>query len=130
MDTYKKLPDSELEVMMVVWNAPGPVNSAYIQAHLSGKREWRTTTLLTFLSRLVEKGFLRCERQGKINYYTPLIARQDYLENESRSMLERLYSGSFQTLVASLYNSRAITQQDLMQLRKFIDEKAGQQTKG
>lgn len=119
----KRLPDAELEIMMIIWEAKEPVTSAYIMKALEGIKTWGTTTVLNFLSRLVERGFLKCEKQGKINVYTVIIQEETYLENESKSFLERLHGNSIKSLMAALYKGKGITKQDLEELQSFIDEK-------
>ncbi len=116
----KRLPDAELSVMQVIWKLPAPVTAAQVQAH--AVQDWKATSVLTFLARLVEKGFLSCERQGKYNLYTVLIDEETYLQEESRSLLERLYAGSVKKLVASLADAGAVTEHDLAELRTFLDE--------
>lgn len=118
----KRLPDSELEIMMIIWEANQPVTSAYISEKLKDKKKWKITSVLTFLSRLTDKGFLTSRREGKINIYSPIIPEQEYLENESKTFLEKLYGNSLTSLVASLYKSKAVSEEDLTQLRRFIDE--------
>ena len=82
---------------------------------------------MTFLSRLTEKGFLRCDKEGRQNYYTPLVARQEYLQSESRSFLERLCGGSVKNLVASLSDAGALSNSDIDELRAFLDAHAGRE---
>lgn len=118
----KRLPDSELEIMMIIWEANQPVTSAYISEKLKDKKKWKITSVLTFLSRLTDKGFLTSRREGKINIYSPIIPEQEYLENESKTFLEKLYGNSLTSLVASLYKSKAVSEEDLTELRRFIDE--------
>ncbi|MDP4152275.1 MAG: BlaI/MecI/CopY family transcriptional regulator [Bacillota bacterium] len=118
----KRLPDSELEIMMVLWEAGEPVSSAYVIEKLKGKRNWKITSVLTFLSRLAQKGFISVEKDGKSNIYRPLIDEQDYLKYENRSFLEKLYGNSVTTFVSSLYNSKEIGEKELDELRRFIDE--------
>lgn len=120
----KRLPDSELEIMMIIWDANEPVTSAYICDKLKNKKEWKTTSVLTFLSRLVEKGFLTCTREGKTNVYTIAVGEQEYLEKESRTFLRKLYGNSVTAFVSSLYSSKAIGENDLAELREFIDHQA------
>ena len=91
----RRLPDSELELMQAIWHCESPVSRTDIEAHMSKERKLAPTTILTFLTRLCEKGFLSVERHGKINCYTPLISEKEYLAQESRSILDRLYGGSF-----------------------------------
>ena len=122
MDKRKRLPDSELEIMMLIWEAPGPVTSAQLCQQLEGTHSWAVTTVLNFLSRLVEKGYLAVRREGKVNHYTPLISREAYIEQEGRGPLGRLYGNAIKTLVASLYDSRAIGEEELEELRRYIDE--------
>lgn len=110
--------------MMVIWGADGPVTSAYVSEKLKDKKDWKITSVLTFLARLVEKGFLESRREGKINIYSPLVKEQDYLGNESRTILEKLYGNSLTTFVASLYRSNTISGDDLEELRRFIDQAA------
>lgn len=119
----KRLPDAELEVMQIVWRASEPVTSSYVQGQAA--QDWKATSVLTFLSRLCEKGFLRCEKQGKINYYTPLVDEESYLRQESASFLQRLHHGSFKNLVASLADAGALKEDDIAELRAFLDGKEG-----
>lgn len=122
-----KLPDAELDIMKIIWSGGGETTSAYIVERLDGKKEWAVTTVLNFLARLVERGFLSVRRNGKTNLYTPLINEADYLESESKSFLERLHGNSLKSLIASLYVGNAITSDDLDELGRFISEKAGEE---
>lgn len=117
----KRLPDAELEVMLVIWKAEGWVNSSYILARLQGKRSWALATLMTVLSRLVGKGFLHCEKEGRNNSYRAAISETEYKENEGKSTLERLFGNSIQDMVMSLYNGRAIDKSDLAELREMLE---------
>lgn len=120
----KRLPDSELEIMMIIWEAKEPVPSAYLMEKLEGEKEWATTTVLNFLARLVDRGFLKVEKHGRINIYSPLIAEKDYIEIESRSFLERLHKSSLKSFVAALYDGSTISSKDAEELKNYIDELA------
>lgn len=120
--SIRRLPDSELEIMKIMWEANEPVTSAYISEKLKGKKDWKITSILTFLARLTEKGFVECKREGKINIYRPLISEQEYLERESKSILEKLYNNSLTNFVATLYSSNAISEKELRELQEFIDK--------
>jgi BlaI family penicillinase repressor len=118
----KRLPDSELEIMMILWGADKPVTSAYVCEQLKDKRKWKVTSVLTFLARLAEKGFVSSTRQGKANIYMVVIGEQEYLESEGKSVLEKLYGNSLTALVSALYKSNAINDDDLVELQQFIDK--------
>ena len=121
----KKLGDAELEIMLAVWEAGEPVPSSYVQEKLRGRRDWALPSILTSLSRLVDKGFLSCQKRGKSNWYHPLVSEKDYKAAEGRGLIDRLYGGSFTGMVASLCNGRAIDEDDLAQLRRYLDTLEG-----
>lgn len=118
----KRLGDGELEIMLAIWGAEEPVSSTYVQEKLKGRRNWALPAIITAMNRLVEKEFLAVEKQGRVNYYRPLIAERDYKASESRGLLDRLYGSSFKGLVASLYDGQAIGKAELDDLRQFLDE--------
>ncbi len=60
----KKLSDAELDIMLAIWQSPPPVQRADLEEQLRS-HNWADTTLLTLLSKLVEKGYLSVERQGR-----------------------------------------------------------------
>ncbi len=122
METIKRLPGSELELMMIIWEAGQPVSSAYIMEKLAGEKSWANTTVLNFLSRLVERGFLQISKQGRFNYYKPLVDENEYLQEESKSFLEKMHKSSLKSLVAALYDGDAISKEDLEELRKYVEE--------
>lgn len=119
MKMGKRLPDAELEVMQAIWSLEPPVTAAAVQQRVN--KEWKATSVLTFLSRLCDKGFLSCEKEGRQNYYMPLITREAYLQRESTSFVKRLCGGSVRNLVASLSDAGALTEQDIEDLRAFLD---------
>ena len=121
----KKLGDAELEIMLAVWEAGEPVPSSYVQEKLRGRRDWALPSILTSLSRLVDKGFLSCQKRGKSNWYHPLVSEKDYKAAEGRGLINRLYGGSFTGMVASLCDGRAIDEDDLAQLRQYLDTLEG-----
>lgn len=122
-EIIKRLPDAELKIMMIIWEAESRVTSSYIMEKLKGEETWGQTTVLNFLSRLVDRGFLKREKEGKSNLYTPLIEEEIYLESESKSFLERLHGNSIKSLVSALYKGKALTKGDLKELQAFIEEK-------
>ena len=123
-NAIKKLPDSELEAMLAVWRAEPPVRGSEIAAALGESRGWNKSTVFTLLLRLVEKGFLFCEKEGKNNLYRPLVSEEDYRARESRSMLDRFYAGSLKNFVAAFCSEEPLSRSDLEELRRLVDEKA------
>ena len=97
---HKTLPNSELELMMILWKAGRPMTRVEIEENLPAKRELSKTTILSFLSRLEEKGFVRVEKKGRNNCYFPIVRESDYLKQESGSILAKLYGSSVKKFVA------------------------------
>ena len=122
----KHLGDAELEIMLAVWNADGPVQSACVQQKLRISRNWTLPAVITSMNRLVEKGFLTCRKEGRCNLYSALISEQAYKAAEGRSVLDRLYGGSFTGMTAALYDGKAIEKKDLEELRQYLDQLEGE----
>ena len=122
-----RLPDAELEIMKIIWNCGGNATSFQISQKLEGKKEWAVTTVLNFLARMVDRGFLTVHRSGKVNTYTAIVDEQEYLEMESRSFLERFHGNSLKSLMAALYSGEVISHDDIEELKRFIDEKTDEE---
>lgn len=119
----KKLPDAEFELMRIIWSNPSPISTNQIISHLGDATRWKPQTVLTLLSRLIERGFLASQRQGKERMYTPSISREDYLAFESSQFMTRFHEGSFVSLVNTLYEGNRMTPDDLQEIRKWLQEK-------
>ncbi len=116
-----KIPDTELEIMQVIWNNPTPITTSQVKKILEEERPWSVGALQTLLNRLIDRGFLKGEMRGKSKTYTPLVDERDYLVLESRSFLKRLSGNSITRLVTSLYDSKSISDEDLDELNAFIE---------
>lgn len=119
-----KLPDAELEVMKAIWHNETPISTTQIKEYLDKTRPWNVNALLTLLDRLIGRGFLTSYKQGKRRYYEILVEEKDYVAKENKSFLEKINGNSITRLVTSLYDSKAITNEDLDELAAFIEEKA------
>lgn len=123
LELLKKLPDSEVELMKIIWANPSPISTNQIMAQLEAGRDWKPQTVLTLLTRLIERGYLRSQRQGKERIYYPLVKREEYVAFESGSFMERFHHNSFVSLMNTLYAGNRITEQDLDELKKWLDSK-------
>ena len=117
----RRLPDSELEIMQVVWQKEPPVSRIEIEETMKGDHTLAAPTILTLLTRLCEKGFLQMEKQGRANAYTPLISQKAYLASESRNLLDKLYGGSIKTFANALCDS-GISKDELKELRELLEK--------
>ena len=114
--------EAELEVMKVIWREKRAVTSLDICEAFETKG-WKKTTIGTFLSRLVEKGALCAEKQGKLFYYTPTISQRDYRRSQTKNLISSLYGGSIKDFAVSLFEEQSISDEELEELRAiFIDK--------
>ena len=119
MEKIKRLPDSELDIMLAVWEAGEHATAPQIMDAL--ERPLTASALHSYLKRLEEKGFLFCGKGGRTNVYTPLVGREEYEQREGKSVLGKLYAGSLSRFAAALYDGGALSQEDLRELREFLD---------
>lgn len=118
--TIRRLPDSELEVMQAIWSCEPPVARAEISEILKDSRPMALTTLLTLLTRLSEKGFIKIKKEGRSARYIPLVEKKDYLAQQSRSFLQKVCGGSLPAFAAALCDS-GLTKEELSQLRELLE---------
>ncbi len=119
----KRLPDSELEIMMIIWDLNRPVTRAQIEEQMGEGKKPAPTTVLSFLSRLQEKGFLEVSKSGKNNVYNALVDKEDYMRAESRNILKRLFHNSAKNFLAALYDGDNLSDSELKELEDYINEK-------
>ena len=118
----KRLPDTELEVMKALWASGPDTTRAQLEQSLEAFH-WAPNTINTYLTRLVEKGFVSVRREGKTNLYTPLVGREEYLAFDSRAVLDRLY-GTPRTFVAALARD-GLDRGELEELQALLEELKG-----
>ena len=83
--SMKKLSNAEFEIMKTVWANKPPVAANTIAEHIQNQKKWETKTIVSLVTRLVERGFLRAENQ----MYHPQIAREEYLRFETGDFTKR-----------------------------------------
>ncbi|HSH35408.1 BlaI/MecI/CopY family transcriptional regulator [Schnuerera sp.] len=118
----KKLGEAEFEIMQVIWSANRPLKANSILEELKEKRKWALSTLMSSLSRLEKKGFINIDRTKRYNLYTAVVSEEDYKSKESRTFLKKIYNNSLPSLVVNLYNSKAIDDEDLSELKELIEK--------
>lgn len=118
-----KIPQSELEVMKVIWKSKESISSRDIIDILKEKTGWKRTTTLTLLAKLVQKEFLSAEKIKLRTYYTPLISKKDYLELETKYFFTNIHDSSLKSLITALHDNNEITAGDLEDLESWIKSK-------
>lgn len=117
-----RLPDSELDIMLILWHNNPPMSRIEIERIMNQKKPLAPTTILSLLSRLEKKNFVSVVKEGKTNLYTPLVSQEEYRQNESKNVLERLYGNSLKKFVNSLYQGKKMNREDIRELSDFLQE--------
>lgn len=115
----KTITESEYEIMKVLWENSGAMGLGEIMSTLGDK--WARNTVGTLLVRLAEKGVIGVKKQGKTNLYYAILKEKDYSISETKSFLSKLYKGSVGNLVASLFESKELSEDEIESLRRIIN---------
>ena len=121
MKPLPQISEAEFEVMKIVWNH-APVSTNEITERLVKTTAWSPRTIQTLVRRLVNKGVLTYEKQGRVFVYTPLVEEQAYLNQESHSFLNRFYGGEITAMLSACIENDQLSREDLQKLRSLLDE--------
>ena len=116
-----QLPDSEFAVIEMLWTQ-APQTAEDLIASLGAARGWQSSTVKTLLARLVKKGALRFERDGRRFLYWPAWERDAYVHKVSRNFLDTLFEGRLTPLVAHLSRHRTLSSADRQALAELLQE--------
>jgi BlaI family transcriptional regulator, penicillinase repressor len=116
-----KISTAESVVMGALWTRE-PLSAEDIAAQVAEGQGWTEATVKTLINRLLNKGAIGAERDGRRYLYRPLVARDAYLEAESQGLLDRLFDGRLAPLVSHLSQSRKLTPEDIAELKRLIEE--------
>lgn len=108
--------------MVALWDCGKAATRRQIAAKLPAECHWADTTLLNFLLRLEKKSFVRTEKQGNKNLYTPLVRRLTYCGAVSEAHLQTLYGGDLRRLVRALADTDRIGYADIERLLRWLGE--------
>jgi predicted transcriptional regulator len=113
---------AELEVLKVLWEE-GPSTVRDVLNHLHNrKRKVAYTTVLTFLTRLEQKGYVRSDRSQLAYVYSAKVSRERVSRSRLRSLLRELYDGAAAPLVLQLVREERFSREDIEQLQQLIEE--------
>jgi BlaI family penicillinase repressor len=115
----ERISEAELAVMEVLW-AESPLTALDVASRIAPARDWSDRTIKTLLARLLAKGVLAHEEDGRRYLYRPLVARSDYVTGESQRLLDRLFGGRAAPLVAHLAERRDLSETDIAELEALI----------
>lgn len=117
-----RITEAEWEVMSVVWER-APIGAREVAEALRPRRGWSPKTVKTLLGRLVEKGALAFEEEGRRYLYSPRVSREEGLVEEGRSLLRRARGESLSPLLAHFLREADLSAEQVAELRRLLDER-------
>lgn len=109
--------------MKIIWENGGTALYAEITAALEKKNLMATkNTIISLLSRLVEKGYLKTNKIGRRNQYTALVSAAQYQTVQTTNLIDKIYEGNVKGLVATLIQNNLIYPEDYEELKKYWEE--------
>ena len=120
VDYSIQLPETEFDVMCAVWDGEWPLTTGYLMQVIGSARGWKTPTLISFLVRLEERGFIGSIKKGRDRYYFPLADKELYLQAVTRRFTEKYHGNSFISILNSLYPDRKFSEKDIDLLLNWL----------
>ena len=113
--------DAEGQVMEVLWHS-SPLTTDEVATALEGRQAWQLATVKTLLNRLLTKGAISAEKDGRRYLYSPVLQREDWVGEQSMGLLDRLFDGRLAPLVAHFSSHRKLRKSDIEALRALLKE--------
>lgn len=113
-----KLFDSELKVMDVLWQH-GDTTAKRIAELLSEQVGWNKTTTYTLIKRCIAKGAI--ERTEPNFMCHALVTLEQAQAVETAELINKMYNGAADQLVASILGSKALSPQEIERLKQLVN---------
>ena len=123
MPSIPQISDAEWEVMKAVWDW-GPLTAGQVVDRLAGERRWKPRTVKTLLNRLVQKGAVAMEIDGRRYVYRAKVPRDAVIKRETRSFLSRVFDGAAAPAIVHFIEQGRLTPDEIRQLRETLDRES------
>ena len=121
MEQLAPLSDAQLEIMNVIWDR-GEATVGQVWRRVSGKRAVARNTVLTLITRLEEKGWLRHHVEGNAFVYSSVHPRQAVLAGLARKLIDGAFAGSAAGLVMTLLEGGSLSAEEAERIRSMLEE--------
>jgi len=125
MKTLPKISESEWLVMRVLW-LNGSLTANEVVKELAGKTKWKPKTIKTLITRLMKKGAVKFEKEGRKYRYYPAVSEAECVRMERRSFVRRVYGGTTRPMLAAFLEDAKLSAEDISELRKILEQKEGE----
>ncbi len=114
-----KLFDSELRIMEILWEE-GEQSAKEIARILSEQVGWSKTTTYTVIKKCLDKGAVIRTEPGFI--CQAQITREQARDAETNELINKMYGGAPDRLIASLLGRKQLSEADIDKLKKLVEE--------
>lgn len=111
--------DSEMQVLSALWDE-APQTAADLTQRIGKINGWTQATVKTLLSRLVQKGAVTAEADGRRYLYSPAVERADAVGEESQRFVDRLFGGRVSPMIAHLAEREALSDTDIAEIEALL----------
>lgn len=125
MKTLPKISESEWLVMRVLW-LNGSLTANEVVKELTGKTKWKPKTIKTLITRLMKKGAVKFEKEGRKYRYYPAVSQAECVRMERRSFVRRVYGGTMKPMLAAFLEDAKLSAEDISELKKILEQKGGE----
>lgn len=115
-----RVSESEKIVLEALWQE-SPLSSQEVVDRLKHSG-WNEKTVKTFLNRLVKKNIVSYKKEGRRYFYSPAVAKEDILSEESSGFLNRVFQGDIKALLATFVDNKQLSKAELDYLKQLLDE--------
>jgi predicted transcriptional regulator len=112
--------ERELDVMSILWRC-GPSTVTEVRDELADELAY--TSVLSALQTLEEKGFVRHEQEGRAYRYHPLVEPEEAGRSALERLLDKVYQGSAETMLAQLVDGRGLSDDELKRMRRLLENR-------
>ena len=119
------IPDSELDVLKVLWERGQATVREALETLKAAGREWSYATVATLLDRLETKGLVESDRKELAFVYKPTISSQEVRQRRVSSLVDKLYEGEPGLLVLHLLKSHPLDPGQASEVRQVLDQMTG-----
>ncbi|MEO6581935.1 MAG: BlaI/MecI/CopY family transcriptional regulator [Sphingomicrobium sp.] len=119
MKNPPQISEAELQLLQLLWEE-SPLGATDIADRVPATRGWSLATVKTLLSRLLAKGAVSAESEGRRFSYRPAVERETIAAGQADRLVDRLFGGRVSPLVAQLAEQREIDPDDLADLEALV----------
>jgi predicted transcriptional regulator len=124
MKQIPAISEAESQVMEQLWKC-APQTAEELAASLGAIQGWQPSTVKTLLNRLLHKGAIAAEREGRRFLYSVVLERDAWQRSQSVSLIDRLFGGRIAPLVAQFASQRKLTKADIAALKALLKDHGG-----